>query len=336
MFTNVIIPILLFGALVFFHELGHFTVAKMCGVFVERFAIGFGPALFKKRWGETEYAICAFPLGGYVKMRGEEIPEGDEKPNMDPRSFAAQNVWKRIAIVIMGPVANFILPIFVFMALFLVGNPTPSTMVGYVMPNSPAESAGLLAGDKIEYIEGERIERWKDMNKIIRSRPDQETRLVVNRLGKTIEISVRPKLEDGRNEYNEPVQVGKIGIDVISYKPVIGVSDLKSEAYKAGLRTGDVVTEVNGQPIRYWWQLENAMNKLNAKKLTLMRDGKTLEFKTNADLASSGLEKGELFIKEIVEDSIAQENGLKVGDHIVSLNEKKLESWYDFRKNDHE
>lgn len=339
MFTNVIIPILLFGALVFFHELGHFTVAKLCGVFVERFAIGFGPAILRKRIGETEYAICAFPLGGYVKMRGQEdLPnnvEEAQKTVNDPRSFASQNVWKRIAIVIMGPTANFILPIVVFTVLFLVGMPTPSTKIGNVAPDSPAAMAGLLPGDKILQVNHQDVQTWNDLNKTIQNRANMETEIVVQRDNQPLTFQVTPKLADDRNEFNEAIQSGKIGIDMVSYKPVIGVSDLNSKAYKSGLRTGDVITMVNQKPVQYWWQIHQEMQKNGDKKLTVQRGEKTLtsiEFDTpEQKISNTGIEPGELFINKVVEKSIAEEKGMLAGDKIDSINGQKLARWSDFR-----
>ncbi|MEZ4845446.1 MAG: RIP metalloprotease RseP [Bdellovibrionota bacterium] len=334
MFTNVFIPIFLFGMLVFIHELGHFTVAKLCNVYVERFAIGFGPALLKKKWGETEYALCAFPLGGYVKMRGEELPEHESEMSTDPRSFAQQNVWKRIAIVIMGPTANFVLPIILFTVLFLVGLPTPSARIGTVVPGSVAEQAGLKAGDKVISVQDQSVNMWTDLTKIIQSRANQETKLVIEREGQTQTIAVTPKLDEDRNEFGESVQAGKIGIDMIAYQPLIGVSNLSSEAYTKGFRTGDIIKSVNGTPVMYWWQLDREFQTKGEKTIVVDRKGKTETFTISAKAKtpdSAGIERGELFINKVMEKSIAAETGLKSGDKIESINGTKLQYWADFR-----
>ena len=338
MFTNVFIPIFLFGMLVFIHELGHFTVAKLCGVFVERFAIGFGPAILKKKIGETEYALCAFPLGGYVKMRGEELPETEEerkKFEADPRSFATQNVWKRIAIVIMGPTSNFILPIILFTILFLVGLPTPSTKIGAVVPGSVADQAGILPGDQITRIQYQEVHAWNDLTKHIQARGNMDTELDIVRDGKTMTIHATPAIGDDKNEFAEAIQAGRLGIEPIAYKPVIGVSNLTSPAYVAGLRTGDVITAVNDKPVGFWWQLNQIMQAPGIKKITVTRADKTETFslptKVNT-LAASGIESGELFINKVVEKSIAAENGLQAGDKINKINGTTLKSWVDFRE----
>lgn len=336
MFTTLVIPILLFGALVFIHELGHFTVAKLCNVYVERFAIGFGPAIFKKTFGETEYALCLFPLGGYVKMRGEELPETEEekaKFESDPRSFAMQNVWKRIAIVIMGPTANFVLPIILFTVLFLVGLPTPSSRVGTVLPGSVAEKAGLLSGDKIVSIDGKTVQTWGEVTKTIQGRAGMETIVDVERNGQPVSIKLTPNKEDDKNEYGETIQAGKIGIDMIAYKPMIGVSNWSSPAYKAGFRTGDVITKVNDTPITYWWQLENELKKSTTNTVIVERDQKAIPFTlTKTSYANTGIERGELFINKVMEKSIAASKGLKSGDKINSINDEKIQYWTEFRE----
>lgn len=333
MFTNVVIPILLFGALVFFHELGHFTIAKLCDVYVERFAIGFGPAIFKKRYGETEYAICAFPLGGYVKMKGEELPtEEDEDKSIDPRSFAAKNVWKRIAIVIMGPTSNFILPVIVFGIIFMVGSPTPSTMIGSIAPDSPAAQVGLLPGDRIEKVNGKSVFTWNQLTKEIQSH-GQKAEFAVQRAGKTFPVMIEPKLEDDLTEYGEATKTPKVGIDMIAFKPTVGVSDFQSEAYKAGLRTGDLITKINDVDVMYWWQIQNEIEKSGTKKIIAIRDGnQPIEFSTSArDVSKTGIENSELYINKVMDKSIAQDKGLLKGDKFDSINGKKLSRWSEFR-----
>lgn len=338
MFTNVFIPIFLFGMLVFIHELGHFTVAKLCGVFVERFAIGFGPAILKKKIGETEYALCAFPLGGYVKMRGEEIPETEEERKnfeADPRSFAMQNVWKRIAIVIMGPAANFVLPIILFTVLFLVGLPTPSTKVGSVLPGSAAEQAGLLPGDKITKVQFNEVHSWNTLTKTIQARGNMDTEFEVLRDGKTMTVRATPVLGEDKNEFGETVQAGRLGIEPVAYKPVIGVSNYASPAYTTGLRTGDVITAINEHPVTFWWELNNLMKAPGVKKITVTRAEKsetfTLPSRINS-ISNSGIESGELYINKVLEKSIASESGLLAGDKISQINGVVLKNWADFRQ----
>src|SRR5262249_8062950 len=129
--------LLLLGGLIFIHELGHFAVAKWLGVKVEKFSIGFGPSLFSRRVGETEYVIAALPLGGFVKMLGE-IPGEELAPEEMSRAFNARPVWQRIAIALAGPVMNLLLPVFLIAAILMSGVPTPTSRIGSVDPGPAA------------------------------------------------------------------------------------------------------------------------------------------------------------------------------------------------------
>ena len=162
-FADYVIPfILLLGGLIFFHELGHFSVAKWLGVKVERFSIGFGPSIVRKRIGETEYQIAWLPLGGYVKMLGE-IP-GEELPEAERhRSFNTQAVWKRVAIASAGPAMNFLLPVVLLAGVYMVGMPTATSHVGSVVLDSAAERAGVRGGDRVLAVDGEPVARWGEL-----------------------------------------------------------------------------------------------------------------------------------------------------------------------------
>lgn len=339
MISKTLLAVVLFGILVFIHELGHFILAKLSGVFVERFALGFGPAIFKKKKGETEYAICLLPLGGYVKMRGEDPAEGEGK---DPRSFAAQSVWTRIAIVAMGPFSNLILPVVVFAVIYMVGMPTPSTRIGQVLPGYPAEKAGLKAGDRILSIDGKAVEKWTDLTTSLQERASKSTALQVDRGGERLSFQVTPVGEPEPNIYGETHLVGKIGIDFQPFRPVVGITDPRGPAAKAGVQTGDVITGINGTPIEAWWQIETPFKSAKLAAVTLsvetpVKDGvaksRNVElkglFKSARDL---GIEEGELYIREIRPDSVASEKGLKPGDRLVRVNGKDLDGWYAFQR----
>jgi regulator of sigma E protease len=337
---NILLPIVLFGILVFIHEAGHFLLAKWAGVFVERFALGFGPALLKKKWGETEYAICLFPLGGYVKMRGEEIDEKEPPPPPDPRSFACQPVGKRFAIVAMGPVANLILPVFLFSLLFLIGTPVPTSRIGSVIPGYPADQAGLRAGDEIVRIENRPVSTWNETMTALRSRAALPTVLRIRRSGEEFDRTVTPVTEREPDIYGEIRDMGKIGIDLQPYRPVLGIPNPSSPAGRAGLRSGDTVTSVNGRPIAYFWQLEESFRTERGPKVLNVERTPTGQSSPNRvtvsvnveSLEKAGLEDGELFIREVQAGSIAAERGLRPGDKLLSLNGDPLRSWYAFRK----
>ena len=156
------------GVLVFVHELGHFAVAKQLGVLVERFSIGFGPVILARKRGETEYAVSAIPLGGYVKMLGDE--EGEEALANPERAFSTQSVLRRAAIVFAGPAMNLVFAFLVYSVLFAavgVENPSTEPRVGGVTAGMPAERAGLQAGDRIVAIGDTPIETWEQLSKTI-------------------------------------------------------------------------------------------------------------------------------------------------------------------------
>jgi regulator of sigma E protease len=154
--TTIMAGILMLGVLVFVHELGHFIVAKMCGVKVLKFSLGFGPRLISRQRGETEYQICAIPLGGYVQMLGEGSGEQGEEAELTEeekaRSFAEQSVAKRLAIVSAGPIMNLMLPLLILPLSFMVGVQMPTYLeepacIGYVVPESVAAQGGFQSGD---------------------------------------------------------------------------------------------------------------------------------------------------------------------------------------------
>ncbi|WP_027390405.1 RIP metalloprotease RseP [Chrysiogenes arsenatis] len=205
--------LLILGFLIFIHELGHFTVAKLCGVGVDVFSIGFGRRIWGKKFGETEYQISLIPLGGYVKMQGESL-DGDDPnaPVAREKSFAHKTVWQRIAIVIAGPIANIALPIILLAAVHMNGVNHLKSVVGNVMENSAAAEAGMIAGDRIVEIEGKSVTWWDDLVNTVRERPEQQTRITVERNGTLHDLIVTPRLSQSKNIFGEETPVGLIGI----------------------------------------------------------------------------------------------------------------------------
>ena len=208
---SIVWAILLFGFLIFIHELGHFILAKITKVKVLKFSLGFGPRVIGKQLGETEYMISAIPLGGYVKMLGEEAE--DEVANSDnERSYKNQSIGKRVSIVFAGPVFNLLTAVVIFFFVFLMGIPTLLSVVGEVMPNSPAEKANLLKGDKIIEINSTPVNKWTDMSTMIYGSPAKPLTMKIQRNSETVTISITPEKKTMKDVFGEEKEIGLIGV----------------------------------------------------------------------------------------------------------------------------
>ena len=200
------------GVLIVFHEFGHFLLAKLSGVGVLTFSVGFGPKLWVKKKGETEYALSAFPLGGYVKMVGED-PEEEVKAVDLERSFAHKSLLKRTAIVAAGPGFNLLLAVFLLMVVFLFyGVPVLSNLVGAVEPDSPAAQAGIQKGDRIVAVDGQAVTAWDDLSSAIKHSGGQPLALRVQRSGEEVAMTVQPRKREVKNIFGELKEDWMIGI----------------------------------------------------------------------------------------------------------------------------
>lgn len=211
MTITIIATIIVLGVLIFVHELGHFLAAKGFRVGVLTFSLGFGPKLFGKKVGETQYQVSMIPLGGYVKMVGEE-PGEKIPPELVSKSFSAQPVRRRLGIVFAGPFFNFLFAVVAFAAVFVVGMPTLLPEVGEVKPDLPAYQAGLQKGDRILEVNGSPAQRWEDLAKVIHESADRPLVLKVEREQKTFQVTVIPQGSLQKNIFGDDVQVGLIGI----------------------------------------------------------------------------------------------------------------------------
>jgi regulator of sigma E protease len=200
------------GVLIVFHEFGHFLLAKLSGVGVLTFSVGFGPKLWVKKKGDTEYALSAFPLGGYVKMVGED-PEEEVKAVDLERSFAHKSLLKRTAIVAAGPGFNLLLAVFLLMVVFLFyGVPVLSNLVGAVEPDSPAAQAGIQKGDRIVAVDGQAVTAWDDLSSAIKQSGGQPLALRVQRSGEEVAMTVQPRKREVKNIFGELKEDWMIGI----------------------------------------------------------------------------------------------------------------------------
>ncbi|MFL6659595.1 MAG: RIP metalloprotease RseP [Massilia sp.] len=271
------------GPLILFHELGHYVVARLCGVKVLRFSIGLGKVLWSRRVGpdQTEWAISAIPLGGYVKFLDDRDPAtAATKPEDLPREFTRQSVWRRIAIVAAGPIANFILAIAVFAGLYMHGVPEVSTRLRPVAETSASWQAGLRGDDNITAVNGVGVPSWTDLRvEVIKAALDKaELRLDVTQphgghYSATVPASVTSQLKvDGD-------VMEALGLDTFMGPAVVRELIPGSPAQAAGVRLGDVLTRIDGKPLRDARELVETIQKIGVRPTTLAvtRDGAELE-----------------------------------------------------------
>jgi regulator of sigma E protease len=280
---------LVLGVLVFVHELGHYVVAKLCGVRVEVFSLGFGKRLWGFRRGDTDYRISLLPLGGYVKMAGENPMEARTG---DPGEFTSHPRWQRFLIAIAGPAMNVILAVVVLTAVFMVHFEYPafwkkSTPVGWIENDSPAQAAGILPGDRILKLDDIQNPTWEQLAYRIALNPNQPMSVVVQRGTQVINTMVTPKASG-------PDQVGYAGM--IGEAPVlVAAVESGTPAQRADIRPGDQLVSVNGSPIRATPELSKILEhtKNAPVDLTIVRDGKQLTTRVVPELfpSESGQEK---------------------------------------------
>lgn len=208
---SLISVIVLLGVLIFIHELGHFLAARVCGVGVVKFSLGFGPKIIGKKIGETEYALSWIPLGGFVKLLGEA---GDEmlSPEDEKRSFLKQATWKKMLIVFAGPLFNFLLALVIFVIIFMYGVPSMTTEIGEIQKDSAAYEAGLASGDKIISLDGKPIQRWEELRPAIAEGKGRETEIVVERKTEKKRFLIKPKAAKSKNMFGEEVATYLIGV----------------------------------------------------------------------------------------------------------------------------
>ena len=203
--------LILLGVLIFVHELGHFLLAKILGVKVLKFSLGFPPAMVTRQWGETQYILSWIPFGGYVKLLGEE-PDSEEEipPEELPRAFTNRPLSHRIAIVAAGPVFNYVSAVLLICAGYMAGWPVLASELGKIYEGTPAMEAGLKAGDDVVAIDGQPISRWDDMRALVEKHAGQPLTITVERDGKKLDLTVTPTLSGAKDMFGQPA--GRIGV----------------------------------------------------------------------------------------------------------------------------
>lgn len=337
--SQILPVVILLGGLIFVHELGHFVVAKAFRVKVLTFSLGFGPRLFGFRRGETDYRVSILPLGGYVKMAGDD-PTQPLAPEDRGRGYLEQSPWKRMLIALAGPAFNLVFPLLAYFAVFATQTEAVAPHVGQVIPGMPAAEAGLQPGDRIVEIDGKPIYAFQDLRRFVDPNAGRPLQVVVERDGGRQQFTVTPApfIE---SDPIETIEVGKIGVTPNPAAPVIGVTSPTSPAWEAGLRPLDRVEQVAGTPVG---SLEDALAKIDAAAAkgqpfeivaTRGEAGEGMEPTSVAvtihptEAAPLGIESGELYLARVEPDTPAAAAGLARGDRLVAIDGKPLRSWQD-------
>jgi regulator of sigma E protease len=344
--------VLLLGGLIFVHELGHFLVAKALGVKVLRFSIGFGPKLLGIRSGETEYLLSLLPLGGYVKMAGDD-PAEEPKPEDRGRGFLEQRPWRRFAIAAAGPVMNLVFPALIYFAIAIAqnGSSTPGPRVGSVSPGSPAAQAGLEPGDRIVSVEAPGrtpapVRYFADLRELVSPHPGEPLTFTVVRDGRTLPpLTIVPAPEQDENPI-ETTTRGVIGVTP-AYAPAVVAPVAPGAA--GPLEPFDLVVRAAGKPVSHWADLKGvlAAARCGPIDLEVMREEPvelpgaalstygTRELKgvptcSEGKLAIAVADPGvSTFIASVRPDSPAALAGLHRGDAITAWNGKTVQSFRD-------
>ncbi|MGC4115718.1 MAG: RIP metalloprotease RseP [Myxococcales bacterium] len=346
-FEKIALTVLLLAVLIFVHELGHFLVAKAFKVKVLKFSLGFGPKLLGFTWGETEYLISSVPLGGYVKMAGDE-PGEETQPEDRGRGFLEQAPWKRALIGLAGPAMNLVFPVFVYFAAFYLQTSDISSRLGRVEPDRPAFAAGLRSGDRITAVDGQPVHYFTELQRLISPKWDAPVKVTFERGGKTQTVEVKPEkvVEDNILETETR---GVIGVAPMASAPLVGIADPRSPAAKAGLQSFDRIVKVDGKQVETYPDLEQALaNHTEPAKVTVIRDvpegGAAGALTTYHDLEATitpeirdgipdfGIESTELYVFSVDEGTPAWEAGIRRGDRLVSANGTKLNGWASFER----
>lgn len=349
--TEVLSFIVLVGVLITVHELGHFAFAKIFGVKVLKFSLGFGPPIASLRRGETEYVIAILPLGGYVRMLGD----GDEQrrnPADEGRSFGEQALWKRILIVLAGPAMNLLFPLLLYFVVFLGDGQQTPAYIGTVIPGRPADGH-LLAGDRVVSIDGHEVRTFYELGLYVRPAAGRELEIRVQRGEEELVTHLTPTLATEQLPLELSEDVGRIGVSPLTPLAVIGVVSPSSPAAAAHLRTFDRIVAAGGRPVESFRELAAVVdnNRGSMIPITYLRPTRvagplasvfdlelyephvatlTPEPGPGSGLLRAGLESSDLYVARVRVGSPEHRAGILPGDRIVSLDGQPVRLWSQF------
>lgn len=340
--------VLMLGVLITVHEFGHFIAAKLCGVRVLKFSIGFGSPIgfgrFRMSWtrGGTDYVIAWLPLGGFVKMLGENPTEADSpEAQADPgHALGSKPTWQKLAIVFAGPAMNLVLPVFIFAATLAAGIDRREAVVGNVEPGSPAAQAGVLPGDRVLSIEGEPIAWWDELEKQVRTRPGERLHLELDRGGRRFDLAIDVAERAGLDIFRVNSDVGWLGIKHARQQSVVGITATDTPAARAGLRSGDRITRVGETPVEAWTEFAAAYaaQSQGSVELTATRrsgeEEREIQISVPAlgGVAALGVIPAVVLVDSVSEDKPADRAGIQPGDLIVAVDGVPLGSFLTFQE----
>ena len=339
-YANVVPFVILLGILIFVHELGHFLVARMCGVRVEVFSLGFGKKILKYKHGDTTYCLSLIPLGGYVKMFGEQGAT-DIAEHEHSVSFTHKTVWQRIAVVLAGPLMNFFFAVFVFFLISYMGEETRSPVIAEVSAESPAAKMGLRTGDRVLSVGTLPVQSYEDFQKALTKNKNSTTAAnIQSTTGEAHSVNLEIGAIPNPNIFSLEKTIGTIeGIQPLAMGALIGVIK-NSQAEKLGFLTGDEIISINDKKVNSWNEVEPWLSKHEKSSVKVERN--LAEVKTTATIEVSenilaqtkslkdfGIEATDLYLDQIVKGSPAEQADLKHFDKILTINSKAVFKWED-------
>ncbi|MFC1641818.1 RIP metalloprotease RseP [Myxococcota bacterium] len=345
--------VILVSSLILVHELGHFMVAKAFGLKVITFSVGFGPRVLRWRGRETEYCVGLLPLGGYVRLLEASKTEL-VLPEDRNRTFESLSYAKRILVVLAGPVMNLAFPLLLYFSVFVADGPFLPPTIGVVLPGHPAHER-LRPGDRVMAIDDVDIGTFDELKRIVARSPGKTLRLKVFRDNRYVEIEVTAEETVEHREFDIVDRVGTIGVQPSAPAAVVGIPNPDSSAFRAGLRTFDVITSVAGKPVRKFMDLVETLgqnqgetvpvtyfrplaipNALGGLAQMAVFDAGVVALTPDPAGANlrerTGIELADLYAAVVPEDSYLFQAGLRPGHKILKLDDEPVPAWSTFRE----